>query len=214
MTSSAHIFTGWRVSRNQPMAPNVLIFSTASLNSSQSRSHVTIDSQSVSVSWCQALIWGPRPNSYYTDSWGIDDVGRPEDGSVVYNCCRPSPAVILESESCGTHGHILLSRLPPTWRARSPYLHPPATGWPSYAPRQWVPFSSPPTTRRAMVEVFEPVSTRETAQSQVQRQSHITTDGQSGSRSVSLGVEPHLGLMTRYLLLFDSHGLVFVGRPL
>jgi hypothetical protein len=34
------------------------------------------------------------------------------------------------------------------------------------------------------------------------------------SRSVGLGVEPHLGLMTSYLLLFDSYGLVFVGRPL
>jgi hypothetical protein len=33
-------------------------------------------------------------------------------------------------------------------------------------------------------------------------------------QSVSLGAEPHLGLMTRYLLLFDSYGLVFVGRPL
>jgi hypothetical protein len=33
------------------------------------------------------------------------------------------------------------------------------------------------------------------------------------SQSVSLGVEPHLGLMTRYLLLFDSYGLVIVGRP-
>jgi hypothetical protein len=33
-------------------------------------------------------------------------------------------------------------------------------------------------------------------------------------QSVSLGVEPHLGVMTRYLLLFDSYGLVFVGRPL
>jgi hypothetical protein len=32
--------------------------------------------------------------------------------------------------------------------------------------------------------------------------------------SVSLGVEPHLGLMTRYLLLFDSYALVSVGRPL
>jgi hypothetical protein len=32
--------------------------------------------------------------------------------------------------------------------------------------------------------------------------------------SVSLGVEPHVGLMTRYLLLLDSYGLVFVGRPL
>jgi hypothetical protein len=34
------------------------------------------------------------------------------------------------------------------------------------------------------------------------------------SQSVSLGVESHLGLMTRYLLLFDSYGLVYVGRPL
>jgi hypothetical protein len=29
------------------------------------------------------------------------------------------------------------------------------------------------------------------------------------SQSVSLGVKPHLGLMTRYLLLFDSYGLAF-----
>jgi hypothetical protein len=33
------------------------------------------------------------------------------------------------------------------------------------------------------------------------------------SQSVSLGVEPHLGIMTRYLLLFDNYGIVFVGRP-
>jgi hypothetical protein len=43
-----------------------------------------------------------------------------------------------------------------------------------------------------------------------QSQSHTATDGQSAS----LGVEPILGLMTRYLLLFDSYCLVFVRRPL
>jgi hypothetical protein len=43
-----------------------------------------------------------------------------------------------------------------------------------------------------------------------QSQSNIATDGQS----VSPGVEPYLGLMTRYLLLFDSYGLVVMGRPL
>jgi hypothetical protein len=42
------------------------------------------------------------------------------------------------------------------------------------------------------------------SQSQSQSQSHIATDG----------FEPHLGLMTRYLLLFDNYGLGFVGRPL
>jgi hypothetical protein len=36
------------------------------------------------------------------------------------------------------------------------------------------------------------------------------TDGQS----ISLRVKPHLVLMIIYLLLFDSYGLVFVGRPL
>jgi hypothetical protein len=34
------------------------------------------------------------------------------------------------------------------------------------------------------------------------------------SQSVSLGAELYLGLMTRYSLLLESYGLVFVGRPL
>jgi hypothetical protein len=45
----------------------------------------------------------------------------------------------------------------------------------------------------------------------------ISTDPKSKShcdwQSVSLGVEPHMGLMTGYLLLFDSYGLVSAGRP-
>jgi hypothetical protein len=39
-------------------------------------------------------------------------------------------------------------------------------------------------------------------------------DWQSVSQSVSLGIEPHLGPMTRYLFLSDSYVLVSVGRPL
>jgi hypothetical protein len=39
-------------------------------------------------------------------------------------------------------------------------------------------------------------------------------DWRSVSQSVSLSIEPSLGLMTRYLLQFDNLGLVFVGRPL
>jgi hypothetical protein len=40
------------------------------------------------------------------------------------------------------------------------------------------------------------------------------TLGLTVSQPVSLGVEPRLGLMTIYFLLFDSYILVFVGRPL
>jgi hypothetical protein len=70
---------------------------------------------------------------------------------------------ILGSECRGTHDHVFLSqiRAPATWKARLPYLYPPGTGWPSDTPRQWVPFSSPPTTRRATVEVFDTASTRD-----------------------------------------------------
>jgi hypothetical protein len=46
----------------------------------------------------------------------------------------------------------------------------------------------------------------------------MTTDGrsvsQSVSQSVSLDVKPNLGLMTKYLSLFNSYGLVIVGCPL
>jgi hypothetical protein len=51
-------------------------------------------------------------------------------------------AVILGSESSGNHDQIYYLRFetPPTWRARSPYLYRPGTGWPSYNRRHWVPF--------------------------------------------------------------------------
>jgi hypothetical protein len=44
------------------------------------------------------------------------------------------------------------------WSIRSPYLYPSGTGCSGYIPRHS--FSSPPTTRRATVEVFDPASTR------------------------------------------------------
>jgi hypothetical protein len=66
----------------------------------------------------------------------------------------PSAAGLVTTFYC------LRFETPPTWRARSLYLYPPGTGWPSYTPRLWVPFSSPLMTHRATVEVFEPASTR------------------------------------------------------
>jgi hypothetical protein len=50
----------------------------------------------------------------------------------------------FETPQPGTHAHLL-------------YL--PGAGWPSYHPRDWVPFSSPPTTGIATVEIFETAST-------------------------------------------------------
>jgi hypothetical protein len=97
-----------------------------------------------------------------SDSCGFVDVGHSlwrENGSVVYNCCWFSPAQsFLGPSPAGlvTIFYWLRFETFPIWRARSTYLYPPGTRWPSYNPRHWVPFSSPPTTRRATVEVFEP----------------------------------------------------------
>jgi hypothetical protein len=62
-------------------------------------------------------------------------------------------AVILSTQSLGTHDHILVSQIreSPNLEGQVPVF---------ISPRQWVPFSSPPTTRRATVEVLDPVSTR------------------------------------------------------
>jgi hypothetical protein len=76
---------------------------------------------------------------------------------VVYNCCWASPAQSFWSPSPAglmTTFYCLRFETPP-------YLYPPGTGYPSYTTRYWVPFSSPPATRRAAVEVFDPASTRE-----------------------------------------------------
>jgi hypothetical protein len=73
-----------------------------------------------------------------------------------------------------------------------------------------LPFSSPPTTRRVTVEVFDPASTRVPLDwSQVK--SHC--DRRSVSQSVSLGVKPHLGLMTRYLVKIKVMLWPTVSRP-
>jgi hypothetical protein len=63
--------------------------------------------------------------------------------------------VVLKSEYRGTHDHILLSDIrdpPPNLEGQVPIF---------ISPRHWVPFSSPSTTRRATMEVFDLASMRD-----------------------------------------------------
>jgi hypothetical protein len=71
-------------------------------------------------------------------------------------------AVILGSKSRGPMSifYCLRFETRPIWRARSPHLYPPGSGWPSYTPRHWVPFLLP-IILRTTVEILEPASTRE-----------------------------------------------------
>jgi hypothetical protein len=86
-----------------------------------------------------------------------------EDGSVVYNCCLPLPAPsFLGPSPIGLMAvfYCFKFETPPTWRARSSYLYPPGTGWPSYTHGCWVHFALPPITYRAAVEISEPSFTQ------------------------------------------------------
>jgi hypothetical protein len=123
-------------------------------------SYVTTDGQLASLSWCQAPICGLRPDFCYCQTVACCWCGTLswQEESVVYSCCWFSPAQSLLGLSpvgLVTIFYCLRFETPATWRTRSPYLYPPGTGWPSYTPTHWVPISSPPTTRRATVEVSE-----------------------------------------------------------
>jgi hypothetical protein len=70
----------------------------------------------------------------------------------------------------------LIFETPPTWRDRYPYLYPSGTRWPSYTPRYWVPFSSPPTTRRDTVEVIDSALIRVWTSSPSRSRLYLRTD--------------------------------------
>jgi hypothetical protein len=147
--------------------PSILLTSNVnylSCDSSQSQSYFTTGGlPSISSSWHQ-VPWDSLPEiSEPLRSLPLCNILS--DGGWV---CRLqlllalASAAILGSDSRGTHDHILLYQF-----GGSPNMEdqvPPGTGWPSFTPRHWVPFSSPPTTRRAMVEVFEAAFTRGSSQ--------------------------------------------------
>jgi hypothetical protein len=80
-----------------------------------SLSYITTDSQSAGLSWYQAPIWGLWPDFYYWQTiaglliWGaLSD----EVTNLLFTIAAVfASAVILRSESCGAHDHILLSQI-------------------------------------------------------------------------------------------------------
>jgi hypothetical protein len=107
---------------------------------SESESYVTTDGQSDSLSWNKAPIWGLRPDFYYC---------RTVAGLLMWSALSDERLglsfVYPAGSSQGSH-----SRVPVPWDSR-PYVT---------VSDLRLPFSSPPTTRRVTVEVFDPVSTR------------------------------------------------------
>jgi hypothetical protein len=163
--------------------PYLLLASTIATRS-RSQSYITTDGQSASLSWNKAPIWGLGPDLYYCQTvaglfmWGaLSD----ERTSLSFKIAA-GPRQRSHSRArvpCDSRPYFTFS---------DSRLH----------------CSSPPTTRRTTVEVFEPSSVRV----RVRVTLRLTV-----SQSVCLGVEPRLGLMTRYELLFDSYCLVLGRAP-
>jgi hypothetical protein len=90
------------------------------------------------LSWCQAPIWGPRPDFYFQTVAGLLMCGASLTRREV---CRLqlllalASAVILGSD---TIFYCFRFEAPPTWRARFPYLYPPGTRWSCYSRRHRV----------------------------------------------------------------------------
>jgi hypothetical protein len=105
-------------------------------------SYVTTDGQSASLSWNKAPIWGLQPDFYYCQTVaGLFLWGALSDE-------RTGLSFIHAAGPC--QRNLSLVRVP--WDSR-PYFT---------VSDLRLPFSSPPTTRRVTVEVFDPASTRGT----------------------------------------------------
>jgi hypothetical protein len=109
------------------------------------------DGQSANSSWCRAPLWCPWPdfNVLIFDNYFLCSSSRAPSltrGGVCSLHCKHSLVLVAQN----SYPYITVSsETPPTWMARSVHLCPTGTGWPSYTPGHWVPFSSPLMTRRA-----------------------------------------------------------------
>jgi hypothetical protein len=109
---------------------------------SESESYVTTNSQSASLSWNKAPIWGLRPDFYYRRTvagllmWGTLSDGRTGlSFTIAAGPCQRSHSLVRASLDSQPYFTVSDLRLP---------------------------ISSPPATRRVTVEVFDPTSTRVT----------------------------------------------------
>jgi hypothetical protein len=107
----------------------------------ESESYITADSQSACLSWIKSPVSSLRPDFYYSQifacllMWGVLSDDRTDLSFTI----APGP------------------RQSSHFRVRLPW-----DSWPYFTVSDSrLPFSSPPTTRRLRVEVFDPISTRE-----------------------------------------------------
>jgi hypothetical protein len=107
--------------------------------SSESESYVTTDGHSASLSWNKAPIWGLRPDFYYCQTVA---------GLLTWDVLSDKRTGLWFKIAAGARQRRH-SQVRDPWNSR-PYFT---------VSDSRLPFSSPPTGRRAAVDVFDPAST-------------------------------------------------------
>jgi hypothetical protein len=132
-------------------SPIRLLWKKKSWEESESVSYVTTDGQSASLSWYKAPIRGLRPDFYFRTEYGIRLTVTFLIPWGALSDERTGLSFVCAAGPC----QRILSRVLAPWVLR-PYFT---------VSDLRLPFSSPPTTRRVTVEVFDPASTRDKVQS-------------------------------------------------
>jgi hypothetical protein len=127
-------------------APFSSLYSQLLLAESESEPYVTTDGQSASLSWYKAPIRGLRQHFYFRMEYGI----RPTVTFLILWGALSEERTDLSFVCAADPCQRSLSRVLVPWDLR-PYFT---------LSDLRLPFSSPPTTRRVTVEVFDPASTR------------------------------------------------------
>jgi hypothetical protein len=107
---------------------------------SQSQNYVTTDGLSASLSWCQAPIWGLWPDCYYCQTVA---------GLLMWVAFSDERTGLSFTIAAGPR-QFSHSRVRVPWYLRTYFT----------ISDMRLPLSSPPTTRRITLDVFDPASTR------------------------------------------------------
>jgi hypothetical protein len=112
--------------------------------------------------WCWDPIWSLWSDFFYCLTtagflvWGAlsdERMGLKFSCTTGFGPCQSSHSRVRVTQNSRPYFTVSFETTP-TWKSRSLYLYPPGRGWPSHTHRHWVPFLSPLTTRRAMMDIF------------------------------------------------------------